>query len=491
VPGRFLGRILRGETRSDAKVSSRASVYLASSVATTLISFVSLPLATRLLGPTNYGVFALATTVAGFGTTLATLGTTFYIGNRFHGGTPDDRRLVVSTLVVRTTLLSAAWAVVALVAMWALKSHVSALRDLPLRGLALVLAAGVLSAPWAVAIDVLTVEGQATWFSISLVVQSVANVVTLLAALYLFDIRILALFVGNLGGAVAAALTALVVLRPYLSLRAGFAHLGQRRFIPMQLLDAVQPLVERFLFANYAGFNELGKYAHSQSYRSLLVQGTNAMSRAVWPITLHEARNDRAFPVTKRAWSAVHLGLAIVSAPLVLFGDHLIATLTNGKLTGAWIFLAPWCLVVIMQSTGKPASGVLYAMGHAGEVAKIGIASNGVVIVALAALVPAFGAPGAVAAILLQALVYRVALQVLGRRQARIPFQDGSAILAAVLVVVLFCIRRYATSDAEALAGVLAASWVVSLVVGRRVVSEIAHTALGGLRRGSTPTVAA
>jgi len=145
---------------------------------------------------------------------------------------------------------------------------------------------------------------------------------------------------------------------------------------------------------------------------------------------------------------------------------------------------------VIMQSTGKPASGILYAMNHAAEVARIGIASNGVVILAFIVFVPVWGAPGAVAAVLLQALVYRVALQVLARRRAEIPFQDGSAILAAALVVVLFCVRRYITSDPVALGGVLAGAWVISLVLGRRVLVELERTLLGGRLRGASTTAA-
>ena len=482
MPRRLLGRALRGEARSDRRVASRASVYLGASAATTLISFVSLPLATRILGPVNYGVFALGSTIAGFATTLATLGTTFYVGSRFHAGTEDERRIVISTLVLRTTVLSAAWGVVALGTTWALKHHLATLHDLPLRGLAIVLVAGVLTAPWVIAIDVLTVEGQATWFALSLVTQAVANVVTLLASLYLFHYRILALFVGNLGGALAAFVMAVAVLMPYLSLRSGLRPLKQRHFVPMQLLEAAQPLVERSLLANYAGFTVLGRYAHSQSYRSLLVQGTNAMNRSVWPLTLTEARENHRFPITGRAWSVVQLGLALVSAPLVLYGDRLISALTNNKLTGAWVFLAPWCLVVILQSTGKAASGVLYATGVADAVAKIGLTSNAVVVAGFVVLIPLWGVRGAVVAVILQALVYRVVLQTLARRHADVPFQDWGAVLAGALVVCLFAVRRYATDDPATLGIVLAAAEVLTLAVGYRVLREAVSVVLRGRR---------
>jgi O-antigen/teichoic acid export membrane protein len=124
-----------------------------------MISFVTLPLATRILGPANYGVFALGATVAGFGAILATLGTTFFISNTFAGADLPARRQLVSTLVARTALLAAGWAVLILAVALLLRGHVALLDEVPLRGLALVLLGAILATPWTIAVDVLTVEG--------------------------------------------------------------------------------------------------------------------------------------------------------------------------------------------------------------------------------------------------------------------------------------------------------------------------------------------
>ena len=116
---------------------------------TTSISFVTLPLATRILGPANYGVFALGATIAGFGSILATLGTTFFISNTFAGSGLPERRRLISTLVARTALLAAGWAVLILAGALALRGHVNLLDEVPLKGLALVLLGAIL----AIAVD--------------------------------------------------------------------------------------------------------------------------------------------------------------------------------------------------------------------------------------------------------------------------------------------------------------------------------------------------
>jgi O-antigen/teichoic acid export membrane protein len=479
-PPRLMRRALRGNTR----VSSRATIYLAGSVATALLSFVTLPLATRILGPANYGVFALGATVAGFGSTLATLGTTFFVGNRFSESNRDERRVLISTLIARTALAASAWAVLTLAAAWLFRDELSFLADVPLKGLALVLFGAVLNTPWVIAIDVLTVEGRAIFFSVSLVLQGVATAAVILLSLYVFGFRGTSLFVGNLAGCVVAFAAAMLVLGPYVSLR-GFVSrkgVGQRKFLPTQSLEAVQPLVERTLLANYVGFAQLGNYSHSLAYRNLILQGTNGLSRAVWPVTLAEARSGTAFTVTGRAWGAAHLAVAMVAAPLTLFGDRLISALTNGKLTGAWVFLAPWCIVVILQCTGKPATGILYTSGDASAVARIGLLANAVVLVALVALVPPFGASGAVAAVILQAIIFRVTLQLAARRRAALPFQDLGAIFACALVAILFFLRRYVTSSTDFLIVLLVFSEVLCALLGRKVLRSTFAALFGPVR---------
>jgi O-antigen/teichoic acid export membrane protein len=443
---------------------------------TTLISFVTLPLATRILGPANYGVFALGATIAGFGSILATLGTTFFISNTFAGSGLSERRQLISTLVARTALLAAGWAVLILAGALALRGHVDLLDEVPLKGLALVLLGAILATPWTIAIDVLTVEGKASWFSLSLIVQAVSNAVVLLVALYVFELRGLSLFVGSLAGSVAALVMSLVVLRPYLAPRLGLlrTRLGQRQFLPTQALEAVHPVVERTLLANYTGFSQLGIYAHSLAYRSLILQGMNAVNRATWPVTLEEAKARTAFSVTGRVWAAVHLAIAMVSVPFILFGDQLISLLTNDKLTAAWVFLAPWFVLVLLQSSGKAATGVLYATGVSSTVAKLGLLANVVAISSLVIFVPLLGAAGAAVALLLQALVFRVALQLLARRRAAIPFQDWGAVAACAFVTVLFLLRRHVVESTESLLVLLVAAELLCLAVGSRVIATVA-----------------
>lgn len=469
---RLLRGALRGGSRADSRLSSRATTYFASSVVATLISFVTLPLATRILGPANYGVFALGATVAGFGATLATLGTSFYVANQFAGAELAQRQRLVSALVVRTALFAAGWATLTLLGTLLLRGHVELLDEVPLRGFALVLAGAILATPWTIAVDVLTVEGKASWFSLTLIVQALTTAFALLVSLYVFDLGGLSLFVGSFAGSCSVLFTTVVVLRPYLSLRQGLRRerLRQRAFLPMQGLEALQPVVERVLLARYTGFTQLGNYAHSLAYRNMIGQAMSAVNRAVWPITLAEAKENRGFDVTGRTWAAAHLAIGMAALPFVLFGDRLISILTNDKLTPAWVFLAPWFVLVLLQSSGKSAMGVVYASGDSRTVARLGLAANGVALASLIVFVPWLGVAGAALALLSHAVVFRVALQVLARRHQPVPFQDWGAVFACGLITLLFLVRRYAVESSEGLLLVLFCAEATCLLVGWNVI---------------------
>lgn len=487
MPRRLLRGAIRGSSRADSRLAFRATTYLASSVVTTLISFVTLPLATRILGPANYGVFALGATVAGLGSTLATLGTGFYISNMFVGADQPERRQLISTLVARTAVLAAGWAVLTLAVALALRGHVALLDEVPLRGLALVLLGAILATPWTITVDVLKVEGTASSYSLSLILQALATSVALLVSLYVFELGGLSLFVGSLAGSVAALITSLVVLKRYLAPHLGLARsrLRQRHFLPTQVLEASQPVVERTLLASYAGFTQLGIYAHSQAYRNMFVQGMNAVNNATWPVTLSEAKAGTTFAVTGRVWAATHLAIAMVAVPFILFGDQLISALTNDKLTRAWVFLAPWFVLVLLQSSGKAATGVLYATGVSSTVAKLGFLTNCVALGSLVVLVPLFGAAGAAMAALLQVLVFRVTLQLIVRRRVAIPFQDWGAVLGCALVTILFVLRRYVVESTESLMVLFVAAELLCVAVGSRVILTVAPLLLRARARSA------
>src|SRR4051812_12981529 len=74
-----------------SKTAGRFSLYFLPSVFSAGLSFLMLPLVTRVVGPAEYGVFALVSAYTAFGSALATLGGNYIISHRFPDATVAER----------------------------------------------------------------------------------------------------------------------------------------------------------------------------------------------------------------------------------------------------------------------------------------------------------------------------------------------------------------------------------------------------------------
>lgn len=455
-------------------VLARAGHYFLGTVFSSLVAFATLPFTTRILGPANYGVFALGATVVGLGATLATLGATFVLNNRYPAAGAEERRRLISTLSLTAFAAATTWSIFALAAFATLRNVWTPLGQVSLRGLALMLVTSIPACLWIIAIDVMILVGRSGVFLAATVLQTIASSAGTLFTLYVIKLGGTALFVGASCANLVAFFAALFVLRGQLSLRLGLRQrerLDQWRFLYAQAFDSAQPLFERALLTRFAGFTQLGRYSHSQSYRGVIFQSMNAVSRGAWPTTITEAHEPAGrFQRTGATWSAVQLGITAGGIPLVLFGTALTGFLTNGKLTGAASFFGPWIVLVLLQSSGRAAGGILYVLGQAKVVANLNLKANVSVFVAGAILIPLAGPVGAAGALIAQAIVYRILLVARARRYREVPFQDSWVVIGGALITALTLVRRYVAHTVDSRLAVLFIAEAVCLAAGAPVV---------------------
>lgn len=457
-------------------IRARSSRYLASSVVASGLSLVTLPLTTRILGPVDYGVFALGTTIAGVGAVVSTLGVTYVVASRWRDAGDEERAGMVTTIVALGVAIACLWSAAAIGADLALRSRLDFLHELPLDALALALGGTVLAPVWAVASDVLTIEGRAGSFSSVAVAQSVVTAAATLVALFAFDLGVLSLFAGLAAGAVVSCAAGVAVLAPYLRPRIDLRwrrELAQGSFGAAQALESAHPFLERLLLSRFAGLADLGLYTHSQRYRAIAFQASGAVNRAVWPVTLDEARDARLdFPTTRRTWAPLHVAVAVLGIGLAALGDRLVSLLTNGKFTDAAVYLGPWFVLLLLQLSAKPEVATVYALGRGQVAARVSLRANAVALVAAALLIPPFGTWGAVGALLAQALVYRVGVRVPARRLRPVPFQDHWALLGIALVLATFAAKTALDPGLEGSLVLFAAAEAALLVTAARMLGE-------------------
>ena len=473
------------------RARQRVTRYAAGATLSSLIPLFILPLTTKVLGPADYGMFALVTAVTGFGTVLATLGSTFLV-YRF-GVEADERNELITGLCATATIVVITVSALVVVLYALLGDRLASGISTPMVVLAVV--AMVLSPFWVIATDLVVLDGRAGFFARSMTAQALVSALVTLLSLYLFDLDRLSLFAGYAGANATAAGFASVVLYPYLTrgLRREWMS-EQLKMSPYASLGAIAEqaatLIERFTISAYSTLGSLGLYTHSQRYKYAASIGTKSVGRSVFPLMLGEARDTNTdFSTTKAAWTPVYIALTLVGITAALVGDVAISLLTNDRFTASYTFVALWFVYLLVREAAKPQVAALYAFAEGPTAAKANIAPAllgiGVIVVA----VPILGAIGALIAHISVQTAYWVVIHVITRRYRPTPFRDHWVIAGSALILLALGVKLTADTGLSASLLVLACFVVACLILGRKDLRVSATALLGADRRIEPETV--
>ena len=288
------------------------------------------------------------------------------------------------------------------------------------------------------------------YYSLVAMLKSVAAAGATLAALFLFELKGMALFVGHAAGGLVALVGSLAMLSRFF--KAGIdrgmlkdaLYLGGWSTFSL-LAQQARQTIERSLLSRYVGLYDLGLYIHAQQYQSLAMLGTQPIQSAVTPVLLDEAKEHGGpFTRTARISNVLFLAITISGVAAALFGRPIIGLLTNGKFNASAPYAALLIGVVLIQLSGRPQFAHLLSNGRGRYLSLCNVLAASGAVVTLLALVSHIGLFAAVCASYVQFLLFRLATGLDPFSTARLPFQDGwvivglSAIVGAVVGVEYF-----------------------------------------------------
>src|SRR5260221_13326817 len=91
---------------SNGSLAGRFFLYFGASSFQATISFVSLPVSTRILDPTDFGAFAIVNGLFGIAVLVAEAGTTVVLSGFLRTAAPADRRTLTTTVLATTVTVS-------------------------------------------------------------------------------------------------------------------------------------------------------------------------------------------------------------------------------------------------------------------------------------------------------------------------------------------------------------------------------------------------
>jgi O-antigen/teichoic acid export membrane protein len=430
------------------KLFERFSYFLVPSIFQGALSVGMLPVTTYILDPEDYGVFALLTSVTTLISMVATSGAAFLLYAHFPTLSRQERQQLISSILIFGLTLSGMLAIV-VYNLWPWIAHMwEALAVVPPQAIILSLIAMLLSVPWTIAYLIIILEGNSRPFALVTICSSVASALCVTVALYVFELGVLSLFLAAVASSLALFIGGLTVLKPHLRLVVTKEWVGKLVRLglfaaPSSLFEMLQNIVERALLTLHVGFFQLGIYTHAQQYRNLTFMPVKAVSNTIWPTTLAESREvSSQFPRTGEVWNFAYVSITIVGTLFATLGKYLVAGLTHGKFTEASTYVALLMIFLLIQYSGKPQSGVLYAYGQGEFLSKMMIVASGTSIVLMFVFIPLIGIFGALLGLFGQQLLLRIGNHIRARRYRHTPFQDQWVLIGAGLIAFAVIISK-------------------------------------------------
>lgn len=449
--------------------------FLAPSILQAGVAFATLPLATLILGPHDYGAFAVVAAVTGLASSLACLGSSYLLAQVFSGGRPSEVRQLISQQTVISVVLASLLAAILAFSWGVITKYFDNLSMVPNAGFMLSVMSIVPATIWAIALDVMTLDGRAKAFAQIVIGQSLLSAAVLLLSLFVANLGVMSLFVSGFIGTTSLGLGGLLSMRRYFE-RPNFTREGFKVFksalslTSANLIEVAYQPVERNLLAVHSGLASLGLYTHAQQYRTIVAAATKALSRSVWPTTLEEARQpDLAFPQTNLYWRRTYFCLGIVGLGFATLGDAFIGFLTHGKFVGAGAFAAMSIAYLLIQNSGRPHTGLMYARGDVGPFARFSILSSIAGLLCAVIAIPLLGVWGAILAGFLQQIVMRVAIHWYCVRISRLSFQEELTVIGLAMIAVVVIASESFSLTLPARFGIFLAC-IALLVIAYRVI---------------------
>ena len=424
-------------------ILGRISINLVASLLQGLIGLALIPLVTLILGPRDYGVYGLASTVVALVASACETGLAFILYGHFHA-LDEFRRARLQSTLLAMALMMGLLGMAGLFSIWSILTHyIPLLSDLTRSERWLLCFTLPLVTTWSIVNPILIIRQQSAWLSASLLLQSLAGALTILTCLYLFQIGRPALFWGQWLGMSVSLVFSIALLGRSAWAPLDLSYLRQVVVVApgawfARLLESAKSTLESALIVKSVSGEALGIYNHARSYQALLTQGTNSFANVLWPIALKEAQTaNTRFARIRTTWDFVYVGLACAGVGAVFFGHEMVSALTHGKFiqAGGWL---PWLVVcVLLQNAGKPATARLYAAKMSNLYSSIRMLTMTIALVGLYILVPDYGVEAVLAVAIAEMLILRVCLGVAARRIGIVPFQDQWVIIGCLII--MFC----------------------------------------------------
>src|SRR5215472_13635859 len=472
VPYEILGRIRR-------HFVGRVVTLAAATAFHAILSVALLPLATRHLEASDYGIYGLVISIVILVSAAADGGAGLLVPAHYGSASESERaRLFVSVAIFAGIAASVAGFLV--IIPWLCRHGPFSDQVVPRAVIVLSVALMPIRAITNISVMIFSVTGRGVAIAAQLTIQSLVTFLSTLVALFEFEMGVTSLFIGAFCGQVAALGVGLVALgrRHILSLPSRHwlcrAASASPTTAASGIVDGTRGFGENALLTSAISLHAVGILGHARLYHGLLMALSNAVGHNLWAKSLEEARNQHSrFEITRSAWTPVQIAVTCAGIIFAFVGREIVDLIGNGKFTEAAPYIPALFVIALIQTTEQPANAVVCALGRAASAtwARITLAVGS--FIALYPAIVLFGIKGVIAICIIESVVYRLYLRMLASRERKIPFQDHVAVFGSFAIFAETVYVHWAMPPLALQLALMAAGLAMLFIVGRRSISEM------------------
>ena len=444
-----------------------------------LLSLSLLPIATRVLHASDYGVYALLMSVVALISSAMDGGSSLFLPAVYGRASLSERgRMFTTTASVAGVGGIVISSILIAVEQYFHTAHVESAVSLnamiiaailvPLRSIATITTA------------VFSITNRSNIIALQTIVHASSVFASTIFALFWLSLGGTSLIFGAACGQFAALAVGLVALKRHGELHALPSRRWARRSLYHTLTSSTfgfasgaHSFAENSLLTAAAGLQATGFLNHARLYYNFMISLVATVGHNVRAASLEEAHiAGSSFDVTRKAWTPVYLALTCVGLVFALFGADIVNFISNGKLNGAAPYIPFFMIVLLIQNMNQAATAVVYASGKAHIAVRSQIAFTLLGLVALYPLVHNFGIAGIVGVIIAEAILFRTAIAHLAGRLRKIPFQDATAYFGCVLVAATASWVSITAPPLTSRIGWMLSTLILIAFFGRRSLSE-------------------
>jgi O-antigen/teichoic acid export membrane protein len=444
-----------------------------------ILSVALLPLATRHLGASDYGIYGLVISIVILVSAAADGGAGLLVPAHYGSASESERaQLFVSVAIFAG--IAASIAGLLIIIPWLCHHGPFSDQGVPRAAIVLSVALMPIRAITNISVMIFSVTDRGLAIAAQLAIQSFVTFLSTLVALFEFKMGGTSLFIGAFCGQFAALGVGLVALGRHhvssLPSRDWFrrAATNSPTTAASGIVDGTRGFGENALLTSAISLHAVGILGHARLYHGLLMALSNAVGHNLWAKSLEEARNPHSsFEITRSAWTPVQIAVTCAGIIFAFVGSEIVDLISNGKFTEAAPYIPALFVIALIQTTEQPANAVVCALGQAASATwtRIILALGSFILLYPAIVL--FGIKGVIAICIIEAVVYRVYLRLLASRERKVPFQDHVAVFGCFAISAEIVYVHLAVPVLALQLVLTAAGLAMLFVIGRRSISEM------------------